>query len=226
MSGSDFVKSVALKLPADPYMHLVLNQFKAPKKGPAWPAPYDQIGSRAHAFLVKSVKAELERISQDFANVKILHQPLIIDRKWGKTTCALLVDPDGVFLELLEIESGGSYFATDLKAPPPTDKSWLHYMLNTESSEEMPNFYKSFGLVHDHRVDFRGDLGFFPDGHATFSKRHYDAFAMDDTKTGHCDFLRSIDDLSNMHLELLQYKEGKQLSSVAMFHIDLFDQVL
>lgn len=65
VSKSDLVKTKALKLPADPYMHLVLNQFKKPKVGPQWPAPYDQLGSRAHAFLVKSLDAEMTRIAKD-----------------------------------------------------------------------------------------------------------------------------------------------------------------
>lgn len=159
--------------------------------------------------MVRSIETELKRIKQDFPKIKILHDPLSINRRWGRTTYALLVDPDGVFFELVEIAQSGPYFSRDLKAPPPTEKSWLHYMLNTEDTQDSPNFYKSFGLVHDDRVDFRPNIGFHPYGQEKFAKEHKDAFAMEMNNTGHCDLFRNLNDPSNMHLELLQYDKGE-----------------
>ena len=206
---SDVVKTKALKLPADPYMHLILNQFRAPKVGPQWPAPYDQLGSRAHAFLVKSLDAEMRRIANDFPKIKILHGPLSINRKWGKTTSVLMLDPDGVFFELIEIDPRGPYFSRELGVPSPDEKSWLHFMYNSEDVTETLRFYKSFGLSHDNRVDFRDGVGFYPYTLEKFAKEHKDAMSMVIGNSVRNEFLRNLNDPSNMHLELLAYKKGK-----------------
>ena len=207
LSAQDLVKTEALKLPADPYMHVILSQFKEPKTGPKWPATYDQLGTRAHSFLVKSVDAELKRISKDFPKIKILHGPLSINRQWGRTTSALTLDPEGVFFEIVEIDPSGSFFSVEPKIPPPTEKSWLHYQLNSEDTEEQLPFYQSFGLSHDSRVDFRKDVGFHPYGREKFAREHL-CMGMTLGDSNSCQFLHSLSDPSNMHLELLRYYPG------------------
>ncbi|KAJ5638392.1 hypothetical protein N7490_008271 [Penicillium lividum] len=202
VSPSDLVGTKALKLPADPYMRLVLNQFKSPKTGPKWPATYDQLGSRAHAFLVESVGTELERIKKDIPKIKILHGPLSVERGWGKTTSALMVDPQGVFFEIVEIDKSGE------QSPPPDEKAWLHFMLNSYDAEEERKFYQSFGLFHDNRVDFRDGIGFHPFDLEKFSKEHKDAMSMTMRDSVNCDFLWNGKDSSTMHLELIEYKPG------------------
>lgn len=211
VSKSDLVKTKALKLPADPYMHLVLNQFKKPKVGPQWPAPYDQLGSRAHAFLVRSLDAEMTRIAKNFPKIKILHGPFSINRKWGRTTSALMLDPEGCFFELIEIDPSGSYFSRDLKVPSPDEKSWLHFMFNSEDVTDTLPFYQSFDLSHDNRVDFRDGLGFYPYTMEKFAKEHEDAMSMVMDTNVRVEFLRNLNDPSNMHLELCLYKKGKTI---------------
>ncbi|OAL47376.1 hypothetical protein IQ07DRAFT_646328 [Pyrenochaeta sp. DS3sAY3a] len=206
ISSSDVVATKALKLPADPYMRLVLTQFKAPKHGPSWPALYDQLGSRAHAFLVKSVDTELARIKKDFPKVKILHNPIAVQRGWGKTTSALMIDPYGVFFEIVEVDAGGSFFSTGNAIPPPTEKAWLHFMLCSDDVKEQLPFYKSFGLFHDNRVDFREGIGFYPYDLDKFAKEHKDSMGMLMEDSKECFFLWDGKDPSTMHLELLEYK--------------------
>ena len=203
----------ALKLPADPYIRLVLTEFSSPKSGPSWPAPYDQVGSRAHAFLVGSVSDELERIKKDFPKVRILHESVTVKRGWGNTTSALVVDPDGVFFEMVEIDDSGSFFSTGNRAPHPTEKTWLHFMLNSDNIKDQLAFYRSFDLIHDNRVDFREGIGFHPYGLEKFAKEHYDSMRMKFEDAIGTNFLRNLKDPSEMHLELLEYKPGKPLQN-------------
>ncbi|KAH7371322.1 hypothetical protein BKA64DRAFT_649659 [Cadophora sp. MPI-SDFR-AT-0126] len=208
VSPSDLVDTKAMKLPADPYMRLVLNQFKSPKTGLKWLATYDQLGSRAHAFLVESVDTELERIKKEFPKTNILHGPLAIERGWGKTTSALMVDPEGVFFEIVEIDKSGFFYSKGNKAPPPTEKAWLHFMLNSDNVEEQWPFYQNFDLFHDNRVDFREGIGFHPRTVEEFTKEHENAMGMKMADSIQCYFLWNGIDSSTMHLELLEYKPG------------------
>jgi hypothetical protein len=213
ISQSDVVSTKALKLPADPYVHLVLTEFKFAKEGPKWPATYDQLGSRAHAFLVESVATELERIKKDFPKIEILHEPVSVDRVWGKTTSALMLDPYGVFFEIVEIDREGCFFSVSKHAPSPHEKAWLHFMLNSDNVEEQLPFYKSFDLVHDSRVDFREGIGFEPYGLEQFAREHYDSMGMKIEDSTGTNFLRNTKDPSEMHLELLEYKPGEVTGS-------------
>ncbi|KAF5228141.1 hypothetical protein FANTH_14588 [Fusarium anthophilum] len=177
VAKSDIVKTKAMKLPSDPYMHIIFTQFREPKTCSSWPAPYDRLGSRGHAFIVSSVQSEVSRIKKDFPKIKFLYGPLTVNRQWGRTTTALMMDPAGVFFELVEIDPKGPYFSKTLKAPPPTDKAWLHYMLNSDDALESQEFFKSFDMSHDSRVDFRPEVAFHPFGEEKFAKQHYEAFA-------------------------------------------------
>ena len=208
-------------------MHLVLTQFHKPKTGPSWPAPYDQLGSRAHSFLVKSVDKELSRIQTEFPKIKILHGALTVNRKWGKMRSALMLDPQGVYFEIAEIEPTGSFFTQAGRRPSPDGKSWLHFMINCDDITEQLPFYKSFGLVHDSRVDFRAD-GFFPYGMEKFAREHKESMGMNmgDTGSSTCDFLHSIDDVSNMHFELLGYKPGALTHTFPMSSLTISFQAL
>ena len=192
-------------------MRLIFTQFKEPKSGPKWPATYDQLGSRGHAFLVGSVSKELERIKKDFPDIKILHESISINRGWGNTSSALLTDADGVFFELVQIERPGNFFADGNPAPPPTEKAWLHFMMNAVNIKEQLAFYQSFGLYHDNRVDFRNEeIGFHPYGLEKFAKEHLEAMSMKFEDSVNCSFLWNGKDSSTMHLELLEYKPGRR----------------
>ncbi|KAJ9144521.1 hypothetical protein NKR23_g5883 [Pleurostoma richardsiae] len=205
---SDLVKSTAMRLPADPYMHVIVNSWKNLKRGPAWPGTFDQIGSRGFSLLVADVAVEVARIKRDYPHVRVLHDPITINRGWGKTTSALLLDPEQVFLELITIDKGSPYDPVNVRAPPFGEKQWLHFMLNCSKFEETVQFYKSFGFEHDVGVDFRPKAGFEPKGFAYFVKQMDDAFGYKMGNGTGVAFLRTESDISGMHLELTGHKPG------------------
>lgn len=214
VSSKDLVKSVALRLPHDPYMHLILFQWKNLKTTPGWPAPFNQVGSRGLSLLVSDLDSELQRIRQEFPQLKVLHEPVTVRRKWGRTTSVLLVDPAGVFCDLIEIEKDSPYDPSRAKAPPQGARTWLHFMLNTENEHypELSKFYRSFGTEHDNGVDFRPNVGFHPFGPQHFIKQMEDAFEYDLSKGiegVNVGFLRKVSDPSSMHIELMGYPFGK-----------------
>ncbi|GME37612.1 hypothetical protein FDECE_3452 [Neofusicoccum parvum] len=210
---SALTKSVALRLPNDPYMHLILHGWNNLKTTPGWPAPFNQIGTRGITMLVKDVAAELERIKAGWPHLRIHHGPLSIRRKWGATTSALLEDPEGVFLELLEISSPSPFDAERVQAPGGRDRTWLHFMHNCADFHATRPFYEAFGMAHDRGVDFRPNTGFHPWGVEHFTKQMADAFGfeMAPEDAGEVAFLRAESDCSQMHLELLNITKGLQV---------------
>lgn len=208
---SNLIKSVAMRLPADPYMHVILNSWKDLKTTPGYPAPFNQIGSRGISMLVGNVESELSRLEKDFPGLHVRQRALTIKRKWGSTTSALVLDPEGTILELISIKEGSPYDPKNAKPPTITDMSWLHFMYNCLHYKETRLFYESFGMRHDHGVDFRPEVGFAPWGFEYFAKQMMDAFNFDMTKGGDVAFLRQETDCSTMHLELLEGTEGRML---------------
>ncbi|KIX09041.1 uncharacterized protein Z518_00119 [Rhinocladiella mackenziei CBS 650.93] len=204
---SNLIKSVCLRQPADPYMHLILHQFKGLKQGPAWPAPFDQVGSRCFSMLVRDVAHEVALIRKGFPNIRFLHDPMTIRRSWGVTTTALFIDPEGGFVELIEIENGSPYDPSKVKAPNFDDVQWLHFMYNCTNYKVTKKFYESFGMTHDAGVNFRPRSGYYPT-YEGYSQLMEDAFGLDQETLLETGFLRNEDDVSNMHLELMDYTAG------------------
>jgi len=212
----DLVETVAMNLPADPYMHLWLHSFTSTglSTKAQWPPVYNQIGSRGLTFLVDDVEKEIKRIKAQFPKTPILHEPLKVKRKWGDTVTALVKDPEGQFLEILSV-AGDRFDGKNAKTPAADDRSWLHFQVNAVNYDEMGTFYRGFNMEHDHGVDYRGengthgwpprpDLGEY-DGFAFFKKQMIDAFGfVIEDKMRRCDFLRNERDVSNMHLEILE----------------------
>ncbi|RSL53960.1 hypothetical protein CEP53_007592 [Fusarium sp. AF-6] len=141
----------------DPYMHLILNSWTGLDNASGWPAPYNQLGSRAITMLVGDASAELACVRSQFPGVRILHDPIRIQRRWGVTTSVLLLDPESVFLELISIEHApdSPYNPLNVKKPAFEEKKWLHFMVSCSNFDETEPFYKSFGMEHDAGVDFR-----------------------------------------------------------------------
>ncbi|KAF5011151.1 hypothetical protein FDECE_2715 [Fusarium decemcellulare] len=195
----------ALRLPDDPYMHLVLNSWTKLAHGPVWPAPYNQLGSRGLTLLVSDAVSELARIRAAFPTLRVLQEPLQIRRGWGLTTSVLVLDPESVFLELVSIEYGqGHIFDAERVVKPAFEaKQWLHFMLNCSNFQQTKDFYKSFGMEHDAGVDFRPVVGFHPLTYDGFNEQMKAAFGFDMNNSLNVAFLRpKHDHISGMHLEL------------------------
>jgi catechol 2,3-dioxygenase-like lactoylglutathione lyase family enzyme len=158
-------------------------------------------------MLVKNVSAELDRIKKEFPDLKVLQAPITIQRRWGKTTSAMLVDTENIFLELLEIEEGSPYDPRGKKAPEFHDVQWLHFMVNCVNYDATLKFYQSFGLKHDDGVNFRPEVGFYPT-REYYARQMDEGFGFDWDGLEGCGFLRKDDDVSGMHLELMKYKPG------------------
>ncbi|RSL95252.1 hypothetical protein CDV31_013983 [Fusarium ambrosium] len=208
VTKSNWERSVALRLPGDPYMHLILNSWTGLDNAPGWPAPYNQLGSRAITLLVGDAIAELARVRSQFPGVRILHDPIRIHRRWGVTTSVLLLDPESVFLELISIEHApdSPYNPLNVKKPAFEEKQWLHFMVSCSNFDETEPFYKSFGMEHDAGVDFRPGVGFHPFGYDAFKAQMRDAFGFLMENSKGVAFLRSKSDTSSsMHLELCRH---------------------
>ncbi|KAG9942092.1 hypothetical protein KCU85_g9363, partial [Aureobasidium melanogenum] len=201
----DLDRQVAVRLAADPYMHVWFYSWHNLDTKAQWPPKFNQIGSRGLTLLVDDVKKELERIEHQFPGTKVLQKPLSIKRKWGNTVSALLLDPESNFLEIISVE--GDAFDEKKAVPPgPKDRSFLHFQINAlYKYEEMGTFYRGFNMYHDHGVDYRPEVG-FPQGYQHFVDQMKEAFDFrppsDELKR--VDFLRTDRDCSNMHLEILE----------------------
>jgi predicted enzyme related to lactoylglutathione lyase len=142
----DLDKFVAMRLPADPYMHIFFFSWHNLSTRPQWPVVMNQIGSRSFTFLMDDVETELTRIKKEFPSTEILGKPVKIERKWGTTTSAVLKDPEGAFLELVSIE-GGRFKEENAKVPDMTkDINLLHFQVNCTKYDETSKFYRAFGM--------------------------------------------------------------------------------
>ncbi|KAF9886958.1 hypothetical protein FE257_010699 [Aspergillus nanangensis] len=205
VNRDDLLAVHAMKLPADPYMHVYLYSWKNLITESRWPQAFNQIGSRGISLHLDDVHAELNRLRRDFPDTRILQEPIPIDYKWGRTMSALVQDPEGTWVELVSIENNP--LVAQAKAPSPGDRSFLHFMLNCLNFEETSAWYTAFGMTHDGGVDFRPEVG-FNQGYDYFMDqmkvyRHWDTNMWQD-----CHFLRGERDPSHMHLELLKYNDN------------------
>ncbi|KIX06725.1 uncharacterized protein Z518_04701 [Rhinocladiella mackenziei CBS 650.93] len=207
VSRSALNQSVAMKLPDDPFMHVWFYSWNKISSKAQWPPVFNQIGSCCLTLLVDDAQKEIARIQRDFSSLEILQAPEVIPRKWGPTTTTLLRDPEGNFLEIISIEGSPHVEAA---TPPSNDRtSFLHFMVNCLNFAEMTKFYQSFGMSHDHGVDFRPEVG-WPDGLEYFQNQYKQGFGAW-PQWGRCDFLRGKRDPSHMHLELLESLEDLKL---------------
>jgi len=205
VKSSDLVDTACMRVPTDPFMHLILYQWRNLTSGPAWPAPFNQVGSRGMSLLVDDVPRELERIRKEFPSIKILREPHTIRRKWGKTTTALFIDTEDIQVEVISLEKGSAYDLKKIIVPRFNDMQWLHFMLNCTNYDESMKFYQSFGMYHDSAVDFRPNVGFHPKGQEHYAQQWRDAFNFEQKDLTGVGFLRSDRDPSGMHLELMKY---------------------
>lgn len=143
VSRNDLAEVHALKLPGDPYMHVWLYSWTNLITESQWPQKFNQIGSRGLTLLFDDAEAELVRLLKQFPETRVLHQPLNIHRKWGKTTSILVQDPEGTFVELISINDNP--LLAKAKKPQPHQRSFLHFMMNCVEFSQTTEWYQSFG---------------------------------------------------------------------------------
>ncbi|KAH4089119.1 hypothetical protein HBH70_026520 [Parastagonospora nodorum] len=201
----DLDRSVAVRLPADPYMHVWFHSWHNLDTNAQWPPKFNQIGSRGFTLLCDDVERELKRIKHQFPGTPVLQKPIRINRKWGPTISALIRDPEDNFVEILSID-GDAFDEKKVVPPGSNDKGFLHFQLNAgHKFEQLGTFYRGFEMYHDHGVDYRPRVG-FPQGYQHFLDQMKDAFNFEPPKDDlkRVDFLRNDRDCSHMHLEILE----------------------
>lgn len=101
---ADAGQFVMLKHPADDY-HLEVGVWKPGKLAdPAYPAKFNQAGVVRISFLVDDIDQELAEVQAK--GIPILYGPQTLHLQWGTTRFAFIKDPDGTFVEFLEIRNG------------------------------------------------------------------------------------------------------------------------
>ncbi len=99
---ADTGEFVMLKHPDDNY-HLEVGVWKPGKLAdPAYPAKFNQAGVVRISFLVDDIDQELASVRAN--GIEILYGPETLHLQWGTTRFAFLKDPDGTFVEFLEIK--------------------------------------------------------------------------------------------------------------------------
>ena len=126
--GHSGARSVSLRWPNDPYMHvnLVASDAESPQK--AWPKSVDQLGSTVLTLLVADLDAEVHRLVDDGASICV--DAAATARLSGSTRSSYVVDPEGNVVELLECSPGRGWgFAACTVVG--AQATFLHLQLNT-----------------------------------------------------------------------------------------------
>jgi catechol 2,3-dioxygenase-like lactoylglutathione lyase family enzyme len=94
---------VMLKLPADPYGHIELAGWGAKGTHEGCPPKFNRTGVVRICLLVDDLDAELAAIRG--RGIQVVTGPTTLHIKWGTTRFAFFKDPDGNFIEFLEIKN-------------------------------------------------------------------------------------------------------------------------
>lgn len=197
--------TTSLTFPQDPFMHLEIQGWKQPRRG-GWPRTFDQLGGSRLSFLVDDVESELARLRAD--GVEVLLEPRAIDRRWGPSQSALVRDPDGNFVELLEVAFTDEGWDTSRRSVTGAAMSFLHFQVNTDNPA-VRAFYNGFGFEHDTGPDMRPGIETDLSAASELYERSFGFDLMPAIDS--IDFLRLPTDHSHMHLEIMNWKPGQLL---------------
>jgi catechol 2,3-dioxygenase-like lactoylglutathione lyase family enzyme len=201
-------RSGLFSFPWEPNMHIELVEWESAVE-PNWPPTYDQLGSTKLALEVSDLEAEVARLTAGG------HTPLrdltTVDRLWGPTRSVLYADPDGNFVELLQIDFRHPTWENKGRSVAQAPKAFMHFQINTEQFAEMIEFYEAFGFESDTGL-VTGRTG--PDGPVKKEElggdpqRWYTRYDMGPIQKGQFEFLRLPTDQSHMHLEIMSWDPG------------------
>ncbi|MGW4339531.1 VOC family protein [Rhodococcus koreensis] len=193
--------SVSLRWPSDPHMHINLVQYDAGAPTAGWPRKPGQFGSTVSTLLVSDVSAEVERLRPD---TPILTEPVVTERLLGSTRSAFVEDPDGNIVELIELKPGRAWDLSRCSVFG-AERTFLHFELNTDNYKAVSEFYEGFGFAHNAMNDVRpGAEPEVPEVDPFIAIWGAPLISQMDG----VNFLRLGDDPSEMHLEIMGWKEG------------------
>lgn len=203
------LRSMALRWPYDPYMHLVLAE-SPDSRGPVWPVDPDQTGPTTLTLLVSDLEGELAGVSA--RGGQVVRPPSEAQRLLGKSRSALVTDPDGNPVELISVEPEPGWDNSGCRIAP-SDRTFLHFELNTSNFRSVSDFYAGFGFEHNRLNNVRKGWTGDPDAEPV------DPFvkAFGRTMQGHWEdlsFFRLPSDHSQMHLEIMGWRPGSLVDPV------------
>lgn len=203
------LRSVALRWPYDPYMHLVLAE-SPDSPGPVSPVDPEQTGPTTFTLLVSDLDGELAGVSA--RGGRVVRPPAETQRLLGKSRAALVTDPDGNPVELISLEHEPGWDNSGCRVAP-SDRTFLHVELNTENFREVSAFYGGFGFEHNPLNNLREGWARLPDDDP--EDPYVKAFGR--SIVGHLaglNFARLPTDHSQMHLEIMGWKPGNLIDPV------------
>lgn len=205
--GHSGARSVSLRWPNDPYMHvnLVASDAESPQK--AWPKSVDQLGSTVLTLLVADLDAEVHRLVDDGASICV--DAAATARLSGSTRSSYVVDPEGNVVELLECSPGRGWgFAACTVVG--AQATFLHLQLNTYHYEATSEFYAGFGFVPDPLSEGRPNVDYRELIDMSKPNPYIEAFGrpLNNKVTNNVSLLQLAGDHSQMHLEIMGWNDG------------------
>ena len=203
-SGLPDARSVSLRWPCDPYMHLNLVGRTGTSRASGWPKVADQAGSTVVSLVVDDVDAETSRVRDAGGEVAV--DPADTERLLGTTRSSFVLDPDGNVVELIQLAPAPAWDLTRASVFG-AERSFLHFELNTDDLDTVSAFYAGFGFAHNPLNNVRPN--------ATYDAPEVDPYvtAWGQSLMPHMagvQFFRLDDDPSEMHLEIMGWKDGLQ----------------
>jgi catechol 2,3-dioxygenase-like lactoylglutathione lyase family enzyme len=190
------IRSLSLRWPSDPHMHLNLVALQADAPVSGFPKAAGQFGSTVLTILVSDLAAELQRLRGGGA---VTGESATTERLLGPTQSAFVQDPDGNIVELIEAHPGWAWNYSRC-SPFGADRTFLHAELNTDSFKAVAAFYEGFGFAHNHLDDVRPNPN-----RVTLAEDPFEAVwgAPISRLQNGLGFYRLPDEQSEMHLEVM-----------------------
>lgn len=196
--GAARARSVALRWPSDPFMHLVLAELPHPRPEHTWPVVAAQSGLTTLGLRVRELEAAVERVVQLGGSVVVAAGST--DRMQGTTRSAFVRDVSTNLVELVEMDPSRTWDLSGCQAYQ-AEVTFLHVHLNSPDLVTTAAFYEGLGFEHNGLNDFRPNAVYdYQEGEDPF----LDLWGrpLDGLVEG-MRFLRLPSDPSRMHLEIL-----------------------
>jgi catechol 2,3-dioxygenase-like lactoylglutathione lyase family enzyme len=200
-------RSVALRWPSDPYMHVNLVACDAGGRQQGWPKSVDQLGSTVLTLQVADLDLEVRRLVDDGARIRVDAETTA--RLSGPTRSAYIEDPDGNVVELLECFPGRGWDYTSCTVAG-AQTTFLHLQLNTYDYEAMSRFYAGFGFAPDPLSEGRPNVDYRQLIDMSRPNPYIEAFGrpLNNKVTNSVTLFQLAGDHSEMHLEIMGWNDG------------------
>ncbi len=200
-------RSVALRWPCDPYMHVNLVAGDEESLQQRWPKSVNQLGSTVLTLLVPDLDAAVRALVERGSRISV--DAAHTERIGGPTRSAYAEDPDGNVVELLERAPGRGWDYANCTVTG-AQTTFLHIQLNTYGYEAMSRFYASFGFVPDPLSEGRPNIDYRRLIDMSRPNPYIEVFGrpLNNKVTNGVTLLQLPGDHSEMHLEIMGWNDG------------------